>query len=105
MKEMIERSREFRRPQENEGQSPLLLCKAKGGNENQGNAAYEGKFGTLEEACNSDKVICLIPSNDGRIYELRKMEQGEFIAPKRMWWISLRSEPGFPWLCRKSPLS
>ena len=28
------------------------------------------------------KVICLIPSCDGRIYELRKMEQGEFIAPK-----------------------
>ena len=25
-----------RRPQENEGQSPLLLCKAQGGNENQG---------------------------------------------------------------------
>ena len=28
------------------------------------------------------KVICLVPARDGRIYELRKMEQGEFIAPK-----------------------
>jgi PRTRC genetic system protein A len=27
-------------------------------------------------------VICLIPSADGRLYELRKTEQGEFIAPK-----------------------
>ena len=48
----------------------------------KGNAAYKGRFGTLEEARESDKVICLIPSCDGRIYELRKMEQGEFIAPK-----------------------
>lgn len=28
------------------------------------------------------KVICLIPGNDGHIYEMHKTEQGEFIAPK-----------------------
>ena len=71
----------------------------------KGNAAYKGKFGSLEEARASDKVICMVPARNGRIYELRKMEQGEFIAPKRMWWISLRSEPGFPRLCRRFPPS
>lgn len=48
----------------------------------KGNAAYNGKFGSLEEARTSDKVICLVPSGDGRMYELCKLEQGEFIAPK-----------------------
>lgn len=45
-------------------------------------SSYKGRFGSVEEARESDKVICLIPSQDGRIYEMRKTEQGEFIAPK-----------------------
>ena len=66
-----------------EDKDPCCYVKPKVEMKTKGNAAYKGKFGTLEEARNSDKVICLIPSNDGRIYELRKMEQGEFIAPKK----------------------
>ena len=84
MKEMIERSREFldalKKTKDN---APCCYVKPKVEMKTKGNAAYKGKFGTLEEARTSDKVICLIPSNDGRIYELRKMEQGEFIAPKK----------------------
>lgn len=55
---------------------PKVVMKTKG------TASYKGKFQTVEEARASDKVICLIPSSDGRFYELRKTEQGEFIAPK-----------------------
>lgn len=84
MKEMIERSREFLDAlKKTKDKDPCCYVKPKVEMKTKGNAAYKGKFGTLEEARNSDKVICLIPSNDGRIYELRKMEQGEFIAPKK----------------------
>lgn len=48
----------------------------------KGIAAYKGVYPTVEAARRSNKVINLIPSSDGRIYELRKTELGEFIAPK-----------------------
>ena len=28
-------------------------------------------------------MICLVPSGDGKLYEVRKLEQGEFIAPAK----------------------
>lgn len=43
---------------------------------------YKGVFSTVEAARASDKLICLLPAEDGRIYEMRKTEMGEFIAPK-----------------------
>ncbi|MBQ7152544.1 MAG: hypothetical protein IJR83_01230 [Clostridia bacterium] len=43
---------------------------------------YKGVFPTVEAARDSDKLICLMPAKDGRIYEMRKTEMGEFIAPK-----------------------
>lgn len=74
MKEMIERSREFLDAlKKTKDKDPCCYVKPKVEMKTKGNAAYKGKFGTLEEARNSDKVICLIPSNDGRIYELRKI--------------------------------
>lgn len=83
VKEVIERSREFLDAlKKTKDKNPCCYVKPKVEMKTKGNAAYKGKFGTLEEARASDKVICLIPSNDGKIYELRKMEQGEFIAPK-----------------------
>ncbi len=36
----------------------------------------------MKDAQASDKPICLIPPGTGRIYELRKTEMGDFIAPK-----------------------
>ena len=84
MKEMIERSREFLDAlKKTKDKDPCCYVKPKVEMKTKGNAVYKGKFGSLEEARASDKVICLIPSNDGKIYELRKMEQGEFIAPKK----------------------
>ena len=50
--------------------------------QSKGIAAYKGVFASLEEARASDKTICAIPCADGRVYELRKNELGEFIAPK-----------------------
>ena len=83
MKEIIERSREFLDAlKKTKDKDPCCYVKPKVEMKTKGNAAYKGKFGTLEEARTSDKVICLIPSNDGRIYELRKMEQGEFTLPR-----------------------
>lgn len=83
MKETIERSREFLEAlKKSKEKYPCCYVKPKVEMKTKGNAAYKGKFGSLEEARASDKVICLIPARDGRIYELRKMEQGEFIAPK-----------------------
>ena len=84
MKETIERSREFLEAlKKSKEKDPCCYVKPKVEMKTKGNAAYKGRFGTLEEARESDKVICLIPSRDGRIYELRKMEQGEFIAPQK----------------------
>ena len=70
MKETIERSREFlealKKLKEND---PRCYVKPKVEMKTKGNAAYKGRFGTLEEARESDKVICLIPSRDGRMVE------------------------------------
>ncbi len=51
--------------------------------EKKGIASYKGVFHSVEEARQSDKVICLIPARNGQTYELRRTELGEFIAPKR----------------------
>ena len=83
MKETIERSREFLEAlKKTKEKNPCCYVKPKVEMKTKGNAAYKGKFGSLEEARASDKVICMVPARNGRIYELRKMEQGEFIAPK-----------------------
>ena len=84
VKEMIERSREFLDAlKKAKDKGPDCYVKPRIIGKNKGVAAYRGNFRTLEEARESDKVICLLPSNDGRIYELRKTAQGEFIAPKQ----------------------
>ena len=57
--------------------SPVVIAKSKG------IAAYAGVFPTVEAARASDKVICILPAQDGHIYEMRKSEMGEFIAPKK----------------------
>lgn len=83
VKETIERSREFLAAlKKTKEKNPCCYVKPKVEMKTKGNAAYKGKFGSLEEARASDKVICMVPARNGRIYELRKMEQGEFIAPK-----------------------
>ena len=84
IKETIERSREFLDAlKKAKDKNPDCFVKPKVVMKSKGIAAsYKGRFESIEEARASDKVICLIPSGDGRIYELQKTEQGEFIAPK-----------------------
>lgn len=62
--------------------NPDCLVKPRVTAQSKGIAAYKGVFASLEEARASDKAICTIPGGDGRVYELRKNELGEFIAPK-----------------------
>ncbi len=84
MKEMIEQSPEFLSALKNaKGKNPDCLVKPKVSEKRKGVLPpLKGHFATVDAARNSDKRICLIPSSDGRLYELRKTEIGEFVAPK-----------------------
>ena len=83
VKEEIERSKAFLDGlKKAKDKSPDCLVKPRVTAQSKGIAGYKGVFSSLEEARASDKAICLLPSGDGRVYELRKNEMGEFIAPK-----------------------
>lgn len=84
IKEEIERSKSFLDSlKKSKDKTPNCLVKPKVIAQSKGIASYKGVFTTMEEARASDKIICLIPSQNGRVYELRKTEAGEFIAPKQ----------------------
>lgn len=107
VKETIERSREFLDAlKKSKDKNPDCFVKPRVVMKTKGiAAAYKGQFANVDEARNSDKVICLIPSCDGRIYELRKTEQGEFIAPKYKVAEFQRVRAGFTPALPKIPLA
>nr|WP_325204322.1 LPD11 domain-containing protein [uncultured Oscillibacter sp.] len=83
VKEEIEQSKVFLDGlKKAKDKNPDCLVKPRVTAQSKGIASYKGVFPTLEEAQASEKPICLIPSDDGRVYELRKTELGEFLAPK-----------------------
>ena len=83
VKEEIERSKEFLDGlKKAKDKNPDCLVKPRVTAQSKGIAAYKGLFLSLEEAKASDKPICLIPSADGKVFELRKTEMGDFVAPK-----------------------
>lgn len=83
IKEEIERSKAFLDSlKKGKDKNPTCLVTPSVTAKSKGIAAYKGVFPSLETARASDKVICLVPSQDGQVYELRKNELGEFIAPK-----------------------
>jgi len=83
VKEEIERSKAFLDGlKKAKDKSPNCLVKPRVTAQSKGIACYKGVFQSLEEARESDKTICLLPSGDGKVYELRKSEMGEFIAAK-----------------------
>lgn len=85
IKEEIEKSKAFLdglKKGKDKERDPDCLVTPKLTAQSKGIASYKGVFATVEDARASDKAICLIPSRDGRIYELRKTEMGDFIAPK-----------------------
>lgn len=61
--------------------NPDCLIKPRVTAQSKGIASYKGFYPTLEAARESGKIICFLPSQDGKVYELRKNELGEFIAP------------------------
>ena len=64
--------------------NPDCLVKPRVTAQSKGIAAYKGVFASLEEARASGKAICTIPGDDGLVYEMRKTELGEFIAPRNI---------------------
>jgi len=83
VKEEIERSKAFLDGlKKSKDKKPDCLVKPKVTAQSKGIAAYKGVFTSLEEAEASDKKICLLPAKDGKVYELRRTEMGDFIAPK-----------------------
>ncbi len=83
VKEEIERSKAFLDGlKKAKDKNPDCLVKPRVTAQSKGIASYKGVFTSLEEAQASDKTICLFPARDGKVYELRKTELGDFIAPK-----------------------
>ena len=86
LKEEIERSKAFldglKKAKNDKDRNPDCLVSPVVTAKSKGIAAYTGVFPTVEAARASDKVICILPAKDGKIYEMRKSEMGEFIAPK-----------------------
>lgn len=83
VKEEIERSKEFLEGlKKAKDKNPDCLVKPRVTAQSKGIAAYKGVFSSVEDARESEKTICLIPAADGKVYEMRKTDMGEFIAPK-----------------------
>ena len=56
--------------------SPTITAKKKGVM-----SAYKGLYASVDEAMESGKVISFVPSEDGRVFEVRNSKMGTFIAP------------------------
>lgn len=61
----------------------------------KGIALYKGLYATREDAEEADKPISIFPARDGRVYEMRKLPFGIFIAPKENIEELSRTEAGF----------
>lgn len=60
-----------------------IICKVKPRDSGQTKgvvSAYKGVFTNLEDAAKAKKVISIIPSRDGRVYEIRNTEIGLFVT-------------------------
>ena len=56
--------------------SPTITAKKKGIM-----SPYKGLYSSVDEAQKSGKVISFVPSEDGRVFEVRNSKMGTFIAP------------------------
>ena len=56
--------------------TPMVTAKKKG----VATASYKGVFNSVEEAVASGKVISFVPSEDGKVFEVRSNRIGTFIA-------------------------
>lgn len=82
MKSDIEASKEFLDSlKKAKDKNPVCKVKPRVTAQSKGTAAeYKGVFATLEEAEEAGKVISIVPSRDGRVYEIRDTEMGRFVT-------------------------
>ena len=69
--------------------TPTVTAKKKG------IAEYKGLCDTVENAVSSGKVIAFVPSEDGKVYEVRNNSIGTFIAETNNISILKKVKPGF----------
>lgn len=83
MKAEIETSKEFLASLKRaKDKNPACKIKPRVTAQSKGTAsAYKGIFTTMEEAEAAGKVISIVPSRDGKVYEIRNTEMGKFITP------------------------
>lgn len=83
IKSDIESSKEFRDSLKRaKDKNPVCRIKPRVTAQSKGTVtAYKGVFPTLEEAEAAGKVISIVPSRDGRVYEIRDTEMGRFATP------------------------
>ncbi|MCM1194293.1 MAG: hypothetical protein NC389_17955, partial [Acetatifactor muris] len=83
MKSDIESSKEFRDSLKRaKDKNPVCKIKPRVTAQSKGTVtAYKGVFPTVEEAEAAGKVISIVPSRDGRVYEIRDTEMGRFATP------------------------
>ena len=81
MKSTIEMSKEFQDSLKRaKDKNPVCKVKPRVTAQSKG-TGYKGVFPTLEEAEAAGKVISIVPSQDGKVYEIRNTEMGKFITP------------------------
>lgn len=82
LKREIESSKEFMDAlKKSKDKHPKCIVKPTVKMQKKGEASYKGIFPRLADARASDKTICFIPAQDGRVYERRVTGAGEFITP------------------------
>jgi len=83
MKSDIETSKEFQDSLKRaRDKNPDCKIKPRVTAQSKGTAPeYKGVFTTLEEAEAAGKIISIVPSQDGKVYEIRSTEMGRFITP------------------------
>lgn len=84
MKSDIETSKEFADSLKKRGADKNPTCKVKPRVTAQSKgvaSTYKGVFCNLEAAEAAGKVISIVPSRDGNVYEIRNTEMGRFITP------------------------
>ena len=82
MKSDIEASKEFLDSlKKAKDRNPVCRVKPRVTAQSKGIVAeYKGVFATLEDAEKAGKVISIVPSRDGRVYEIRDTEMGKFVT-------------------------
>ena len=84
MKSDIEDSKEFADALKKRGADKNPVCKIKPRVTAQSKgtpSAYKGVFINMDEAKASGKVISIVPSRDGKVYEIRNTNMGKFVTP------------------------